>query len=283
MSTPVYERLGRTLARLFPDELQGALRPGASEAAIADAERRIGFCFPESVRAAYRHFDGVCTPQQRHFERQGGIPPLFPYCADWLPLNEMVSQWQMLREVEAGLRAGGHLQELTEVERHPARPVVAATFEAERLPIAVNICGCTIAVDLMPGRSGQMGQLLYLDPEAEPALLCVSLEDHCERLLAALESGRLVARQGGWHDADSGTATYSLLFALGLGPRERSAAELVAEHHAAQEAAQAAAAVPHVHRVSTAMPWPTATPAPPEPPRSRDGFRRHLRPPRSGK
>jgi len=279
MSNPIYERLGKTLARLFPNARHGVLRPGVGAAAIAEAERQIGFCFPASVREAYQHFDGVGTPQQRHNEGPERIPPLFPYQADWLPLKQMVSEWQMLREVEAGLKADGTLQALGLAERHPPGPVVAATFEAERLPIAVDICGCTIAVDLMPGRSGQFGQLLFLDPEAEPALLCVSLEDHFERLLAALESGRLVARQGCWHDADSGNATYSLLFALGLGPRERTAAELVAEWDAARAAASSA---PQTHRVSSWIPWTTATPAPPEPPRPRDGFRRHQRPPRGG-
>ncbi|MBH9575370.1 SMI1/KNR4 family protein [Inhella proteolytica] len=279
MVSPLYKRFGQVLAAQFPGAAQGTLRPGASEAAIAEAERAIGLCFPAAVREAYRHFDGVCTPQQRHFDLQAPIPPLFPGQADWLPLEALVSQWQLLREVEAGLRAKGCLSELSLEDRHPPRPVVAASFEAERLPIAANICGCTIEVDLMPGRTGQMGQLLYQDPQDEPRLFCSGLEDYFERLLAALESGRLVAREGGWHDADSGAPSWSLRYALGLGPRERSAAELVAEHRAATQAATQAEPVPH--RLSGWTPWTVAPASPAEPPRTRDGFRRHQRPSRS--
>lgn len=89
-----WARLGEWLETNAP-ELTAVLRPSATDGEIDEAEAQIGLEFPPSVRASYRIHDG----------QEGGTFGLF---GGWrfLPLTEVVTEWENQREIERTFEFG---------------------------------------------------------------------------------------------------------------------------------------------------------------------------------
>jgi cell wall assembly regulator SMI1 len=74
----LWSRLRAMCMTVNPNQLNGGLLPAATDAQIAVAERILGVPFPEDLREAYRHFNGMMTK---------GFFELFPGHFRWMPLS----------------------------------------------------------------------------------------------------------------------------------------------------------------------------------------------------
>jgi cell wall assembly regulator SMI1 len=155
------------------------LRPGASEATIAEAERTMGLTFPAGFRASLALHDG-----QTAFE--SGSETCFPWmpgCAPLAPVQKMLEQWKEVQALAdeypppAELDNDDHLR--------------SGVYRKGRIPIAGTRYwdGDNVYLDLDPGPKGTAGQLITTVTECDFVVLDRSFEAALERWVTALEDG----------------------------------------------------------------------------------------------
>ena len=170
------------LLRALPDALRDDLRPGASETALADAERALGLALPADVRAVYAAHDG-----------QAGDAPGALGGLRFLPLADVAAEHAKWADV---LATSPDLAGLP-VEAVPAGAVAATTWDARWVPVADDGAGNGLAVDLAAGPVGTQGQVVTVGAD-EPTrrVLAPSLPALLDRLAALFASGDLAVDGG---------------------------------------------------------------------------------------
>jgi cell wall assembly regulator SMI1 len=142
----IWDRIHVWLAANAPKVLK-SLRPGASEDAIAAAEREMGVTFPEDVKACYRIHDGQRKLKGRHW------PPDFLDGAEWHSLDSMLREWRsMMSLVNDGTFA--------QWRSKPDGPIKTEWWHPAWIPLTSNHSGQLDCLDLAPEPGGQIGQII---------------------------------------------------------------------------------------------------------------------------
>jgi cell wall assembly regulator SMI1 len=116
------------------------LRPGASEAALAAAEKALGRTLPEEVRAFYRHHDGTDD-----YVVEG---------RELLSLERIADEWDIWRDLlEKGTFAAND-------HGAPGRGVQKRWWIWEWVPVTYDGSGNHHVLDLAPAKGGTYGQIL---------------------------------------------------------------------------------------------------------------------------
>jgi cell wall assembly regulator SMI1 len=126
-------------------ELRADLNPPASEAALARLERRLGHALPDHWHALYRLADG----------QRGEASGLF-YGAGFLSLEEVADQWQVWRDLSTEPDVEASFQGRVS----PPGAIRNRYIELGWIPFAHDGGGNHLGVDLAPGESGTVGQVL---------------------------------------------------------------------------------------------------------------------------
>lgn len=203
----LWHRLRRVLDAQFPNMDEGTLREGASLAAIEAAEIKMGQRFPDDIRSAYLHSDGVVYPGRGPVDARR-VPPLILPFYDWAALEWVVSAWHEQCDRADWLRgrlAGAHGM------LDGGRVRDGATQDKAWIPIGNAHMSTYVACDLNPGPAGTRGQLIKIDLEDHSAaVIGRSFSEYIARLLDCIESGALFARRNTWIDARTGEMAFSL-------------------------------------------------------------------------
>lgn len=155
-----------------------SLNPGASEKAIAAAEKTMKLSFPPDMRASLAVHDGQAT--------EGGaqVFPWMPGCPPLLPLARIVERWKDEQELAAKRQpkkewfdAGGKLK--------------GGVYRTGRIPIAgpVRKDGERTFLDMDPGPAGARGQLITMVSGADFVVIDASFAAAFERWVNVLERG----------------------------------------------------------------------------------------------
>jgi len=155
-----------------------SLRPGASDAQIAEAEVALGVELPPDYRAWLRLHDG-----QDHVENQ---IEWLPAGGRLLPLAVTVARWRDEQEwVEPDDEGYQYEQDdmrIRCVVQHPRRIVVAGNQWGD---------GDNTYLDLIPGIAGTVGQVIVAVTECDFEVVGSSFLDFLERWAAAFEAGAI--------------------------------------------------------------------------------------------
>lgn len=199
MAESMWARLQRVLEAAAPAVPRGGLNPPATEAQVAAVERLVGHRFPEDLREAYRHFNGMTPPAGGS---NGGPLLMLPFY-DWCDLESMARRWTMHRQVP--MPPLGDLGEEDDMDAADESASGARCRFAYEDPgwIPIGLCNTSpqVCVDMNPARAGRPGQLIELDIEAGgPFWMAASFADHVDRLLTMLEDGAIRWRDGQYVD-----------------------------------------------------------------------------------
>lgn len=176
----LWDRLEAFARKNTPRSLR--LRPGASEKAIAAAEKKLKLTFPSDLRESLLAHDGQERRPEDDDDEESTLFPWLPGCSPLAPLAEIVAQWKDERdndeddEDEEPEAEGAIFNVMT----HPRRVPIAGTAFWD---------GDNTYVDLFPTAKGTEGQIVMFTSECDMALLGSSLRDALETYLHALETG----------------------------------------------------------------------------------------------
>ena len=173
-----WQRIEAILRRTAPN-LRAALPRGASPAALASAEKQLGFTLPDDIRASYAIHDGSggadILPQSAYSEVIG---------VAHLPLNEVTRDWQMWLE--------SHERGFDDSRAHPKGPIKAKWWNPRWVPVTWDGGGDHLCLDLDPGIGGTVGQVICFSHEIGPVyVVAESWRAFLEGYAADLEAGRL--------------------------------------------------------------------------------------------
>jgi cell wall assembly regulator SMI1 len=131
------------LARIEAKAKKGGvtLRKGASEKAIAKAEKALGLALPDEVKAFYRRHDGS--------DDDGAVDG-----RELLSLERMVSEWTIWKDLldEGTFEDNDHGE--------PGRGVQKRWWIPEWVPVTYDYSGNHHVIDLAPAKGGTHGQVL---------------------------------------------------------------------------------------------------------------------------
>lgn len=161
----LWRRLGAHVAMIGAPPL--GLEAGASEKAIAAAEKTMKLVFPPDFRASLRLHDGQAA----------GSFPWMPGCAPLAPLARILEEWENQQRLAAKAKpVKGPIDEHARL-----KPGVHRTG---RVPIAGNAL-----LDLDPGPAGTPGQLIALVSKVDLVVIDTSFGAALERWVSVLERG----------------------------------------------------------------------------------------------
>ena len=156
-------------------------------------------------------FNGVVRdePPGRPSDRPRG-PELFLEGCDWADLDRVVSEWQSMRKVEAELKASGVWPDVPDRDIKPGLRMRPVHWHPKWIPIGIGGGGINlVCVDMAPTRWGMTGQLVYAG-ESGPVLAADSFFSYLERLLDAVDSGKLLLDGRGFWTSPAGTGAHRL-------------------------------------------------------------------------
>lgn len=185
----VWMRLEALLEEKAP-EIRKTLGAPATEAAIREAEAKMGTSLPADVRASYLLHDG----------QEGDSYPLFG-AFSFAPLEYVVSYWETLGKLDpADAEAGGE----------PRGPVRANWWNPRWIPFTAVGNGDYACVDLAPAPGGRAGQVVsYSHEEPDRFVIARGFREWLIDLADRLEDGRLVFdSEYGLVDADGVEAPF---------------------------------------------------------------------------
>jgi cell wall assembly regulator SMI1 len=174
----LWDRLEAFARKNTPRSLR--LRPGASEKAIAAAEKKLKLTFPPAFRESLLAHDGQ---ERSDDDDEITLFPWLPGCSPLAPLADIVAQWKDERDNEEDEDEDEEPEAegaIFDVLTHPRRVPIAGTAHWD---------GDNTYVDLFPTAKGTVGQVVMFTSECDIALLGSSLRDALETYLHALESG----------------------------------------------------------------------------------------------
>jgi cell wall assembly regulator SMI1 len=181
----LWERLEQQLSIHAP-KLLASLQPGVSEDTLLEFENQMGQKLPEDIRFAYLRHDG-CSYSD--LDALG----LFNSCR-WLPIKESIEEWNAVCESIDGLSTA---EVCSFDETDPLWSEVAirpfTLHPAQWIPFGEG-SGRPIFIDLLPGDSGHIGQIIgkYIPGgSGDTWVIAKSFNNHLHDLLLALEQGLL--------------------------------------------------------------------------------------------
>lgn len=140
-------------------QLLSWLNPGATEEHIQATEQALGIRLPADVRHCYAIHNG----------QKSTCPPFFSG-EEFLSLENLVTEWQVWKE----LLDHGTFSENRSAQDHKTR---WDWWHPAWIPFTSDHTGNNICIDLSPGPSGQLGQIIHMfhDDDRRP-VLALSLE-----------------------------------------------------------------------------------------------------------
>jgi cell wall assembly regulator SMI1 len=181
----LWKRLEKQLSIHAP-KLLASLRPGVDEASLLAFEDQLGQKLPEDIRFAYLRHDGCSYID---LDALG----LFNSCR-WLPIEESLDEWGSMCESIEGLSTAEvcSFDESDPLWSEVAiRPFIAPP--KQWIPFGEG-SGRPIFIDLLPGNSGHIGQIIgqYIHGgSGDTWVIASSFNNHLNDLLSGLEQGRL--------------------------------------------------------------------------------------------
>lgn len=160
---------------------QLSLRSPVSLDQLAAAEKALGFLLPEEVREAYLHHDGQSMPSDPFF---------FTYW--WIPLEQLVEEWEINREVSESLQQDS--LDNDDLATGDGKINTSENWPKQWIPIGRDGCGGNIFADYCPGSAGSLGQLVSrFDgvPLHGEDVIAQNLREYLHRLIDCLENGRI--------------------------------------------------------------------------------------------
>ena len=156
------------------------LRPGATEKAIADAEKKMKLTFPADFRASLLLHDGQERKAADDDSETSTLFEWMPGSGALAPLSAIVAQWKDERDNdedddEPAIEGGVY-----NVMTHPRRIPIAGTRWWD---------GDNTYLDLHPAPKGTAGQLITFTSECDVALLGTSFRAALESYVQALDAG----------------------------------------------------------------------------------------------
>lgn len=151
-------------------DMRVQLNPPATDAAIAAAEREIGFAFPEELRALYSFADGQQEPE----DVRGATAALFGR-HHFVTLRDALTQYRSWKSIydEAGADFRSTYNWTTARAGDPVHPDY---WRPGWFPFATDGGGNAYAVDLSPAPGGTYGQVILIGrDEDERRVLAPSL------------------------------------------------------------------------------------------------------------
>ncbi|KAH7890005.1 hypothetical protein F5I97DRAFT_1801062 [Phlebopus sp. FC_14] len=148
-----WNRLKLWLAREYP-ELGDTLNYGILPQDLAQIEMQFGFALPQAVRESYLAVDG------QEAESSAGCSEGLFFGLSLLPLEDVLEEWRFWREVDEDPATGANSR-LRELMRSVPDGWVRKEYSQRGwIPLVVDKAGNYIGVDLNPGESGSVGQVI---------------------------------------------------------------------------------------------------------------------------
>ena len=176
----IWNRIDNWLAANAP-EIINKLQPGATDEAIAQAEKLLEIEFPEDVKASYRIHNG----QDR---KKSGIFQGWSF----LSLEEIIKEWESWKrllddgtfdeEEEEGTYYGCASDGLIRTDMW---------WNPKWIPITAELGGDNYCLDLDPAPEGQVGQIIIMcHDDGYRELVANNFREWLEQLATDLEGGK---------------------------------------------------------------------------------------------
>ncbi|MEZ0373270.1 MAG: DUF6707 family protein [Candidatus Sericytochromatia bacterium] len=153
-------------------KLLSALRPGATEAEIKQAEAKMGIKFPKEVRASWLIHDGI-----------GRNGPFFLDGHTLLSLEDMVSDWRVCQELLD--------EDFAEDDNQNVHDAIRPRWwQTGWIPLTADGMGNHFCLDLAPARAGKKGQVIsfWHDDDARE-LIAANFKDYLGGFAKSLSKG----------------------------------------------------------------------------------------------
>ncbi|KII89251.1 hypothetical protein PLICRDRAFT_160498 [Plicaturopsis crispa FD-325 SS-3] len=148
-----WARLRAWLAREYP-ELGDTLNYGILPPDLATIEMQFGFSLPAVVRESY-----LCADGQEAESAAGCSEGLF-FGLTLLPLEDVLDEWRFWREVDSDPATGANPRLREAMRSIPPGWVRAEYSQRGWIPLIADRAGNYVGVDLNPGESGAVGQVI---------------------------------------------------------------------------------------------------------------------------
>ena len=182
-----WERLEAHLAKNNPEVLK-SLRAPATPSDIRAVEMEMGLEFPEDVRNAYLRHDGSDI-----FRDDTPEPVLLPPDCPWLPLAKVLEMWRHTSSIFTEEDLADMSEDDEDVAHLVSPQPVRPGPQPKWIPIGFSFSGNWVFIDLVPGPTDTIGQLIRHDHGFGGTVIASGFGDYLDRLMAAISSG-----SGGW-------------------------------------------------------------------------------------
>jgi len=187
-----WKRLEQWLSQNFPDAFAD-LNLGCNESDLQAAEERLGITLPNSVKDVCRRHNGQKTTDLS----AAGI--FYGVC--FLPLDQMVYQWNVWFETNQHIDEKGWRTELDETQTSFEPGKVHASYSNNNwIPFAIIAENCYLGLDFDPAPHGVEGQVINFGREEEQkTVLAGSFGEFLNGYYPELERGNfIISEKGGW-------------------------------------------------------------------------------------
>ena len=148
-----WTRVRSWLSREYP-ELGDTLNYGILPLDLSDVENQFGFALPAVVRESY-----LCVDGQEAESAAGCSEGLF-FGLTLLPLETVLEEWRFWREVDEDPSTGSNIRLREAMQSIPPGWVRKSYSQRGWIPLIADKAGNYVGVDLNPGESGSVGQVI---------------------------------------------------------------------------------------------------------------------------
>ncbi|KAG6864339.1 hypothetical protein C0991_010340 [Blastosporella zonata] len=148
-----WNRIRIWLNREYP-ELGDTLNYGILPLDLAQIEMQFGFALPPAIRESY-----LCVDGQEAESAAGCSEGLF-FGLKLLPLEDVLQEWRFWREVDQDPATGANPQLRQVMESIPPGWIRKEYSQRGWIPLIADKVGNYVGVDLHPGESGSVGQVI---------------------------------------------------------------------------------------------------------------------------
>lgn len=148
-----WSRLRTWLAREYP-ELGDTLNWGLLPQDLAQIEMQFGFSLPAAVRESYLAVDG------QEAESASACSEGLFFGLTLMPLEDVLEEWRFWREVDEDPATGANPYLRESMESIPPGWIRKEYSQRGWIPLIADKAGNYVGVDLNPGESGAVGQVI---------------------------------------------------------------------------------------------------------------------------